>query len=160
MTPLPWRDRPQDGRDGGRRSTWNASRRAKVLSLVPLLLAAGCWADPGLERTGDPAIEITVGISPTPPMAGAAQLRVVVQDGGESLGPDARVQARVLPATAGADTPIAEAVSLVRRSDGGWFASVIFPEPGEARLEVEVVRTDGSGATLRVPVTVSRRPGI
>lgn len=132
-----------------------------------LLLAAACWADPGLERTGDPEIDISLGISPTPPMTGRAQIRVTVEDGGGPLPEGGRVLAGLAgssPATGGSEDPsggadAARVGELTPRADGGWTGELDFPAPGEALVEIRVIRPDGTGATLRVPVTVARRPG-
>jgi hypothetical protein len=131
-----------------------------------LALSAGCWADPGLERAGDAAIDISVGLSPTPPMTGSAQIRVTVEDGGAPLTPGARVLAGLAGDGSAAGDPDPRsgegdqvpAAELTLQNDGGWTGELHFPAPGVALVEIRVVRLDGTGATLRVPVTVSRRP--
>lgn len=128
--------------------------RGSVAVLVAALLLAGC-AGPGVEREGDPAIEAHFGISPMPPMLGTAQLRVEVTDSGAPAPEGTRVLARVVD-PGGVE---GEETELEWAGNGTFSGPALFRIAGEARLQLQVTLPDGRSATIRFPVTVSRRGG-
>jgi hypothetical protein len=136
-----------------------AGRRIRVPTLWVLqfgvVTSLAACGPPGVEREGDTAIEIEYGISPTPPMVGPAQVWARVRDGGRAAPTSATVQVRMFDA----DGSAGPEVTLEPDSSGLWTGTVPFPSSGEGMLQFRVGLADARRATIRHPVSVSRRPG-
>jgi hypothetical protein len=120
--------------------------------VLTLLTASGCTS--GATRTGDPAIDVEIVVSPTP--ASTTDTRVVVLvrvDGVPAEGAEVTLGAE------GADA-VLPARSLEAR-EGGRQASerIVFPAPGDWVLVVGVRLADGRTAGFRWPITVTGPAG-
>lgn len=113
------------------------------------LAAVGCGST---GETGDPALSVRLGLSPTPPIQGPTRILVEVEDGGVPSGPGTvRIEGSV---SRGAMEPVAG----VGQPDGPgrWVVpDYPFSRPGDWVLEVEVRLEDGRSALRRFPVRVT-----
>lgn len=124
-----------------------ALRTAALLSLA--LLGAGSCADDGPRRSGDPSLDVRVGLSPTPPLVGEAGVRVEARSREATLDDSATVRVRVGEG---------RWTALSRSGRDAWTGTLRFPAPGHRQLTVEVRAGDGRRARFVQPVTVSAAP--
>lgn len=134
---------------GGHRT---AARRLLVLAVAAAVVACGGG---GVEREGDPALDVTLRLSPTPPMTGESTAAVEVAEGGRPAPPGTRVSALV----SAPNVPSGDPWELSPSGPGRWEGPVVFPTFGPVVVEVAATLPDGRSATYRFPVTVARRPG-
>lgn len=124
-------------------------RRSFLLpALAWVLLLAACGG--ATEHHGDERLQAELKLSPTPPMAGAAGVRVRATDEGRPVGPPGRVTVAV--------EGVSGSESALRFEGGAWVGSLDFPAAGEVRVMIAMSSAGGRTATLFVPVRVVRRP--
>jgi hypothetical protein len=113
-----------------------------------MLLVSACGG--ATEHQGDERLQAELRLSPTPPMAGTAGVRVRATDGGEPVAPPGEVTVAV--------EGVSGSEAALRFENAAWVGSMDFPAAGEVRVRIEVSAADGRTATVAVPVRVVRRP--
>lgn len=136
-------------------------RRGPATGLAAFVLVAltGACTD-GPSRTGDPAIDVRVLVSPTPASTADTRVTVEVSDGGA---PRAGARVTVGAESAGDSLPVR---ALEDRGAGRYASAggLVFPAPGRWVLVVGVALGGERRATFRWPIEVtgpalSPRPG-
>ncbi|MBT8402979.1 MAG: hypothetical protein KJP18_03910 [Gemmatimonadetes bacterium] len=138
------------------------------LAALALFLMAACTPADGPRRSGDPALDADIRVSPTPAVVGESRVFVRATDGGVALsGAQATVRSLAVdttgggvPAPPGALPPAVEHVLAEVDGAAGDYGPVVlhFPAPGRWRLEV-TLRVGGRTTTLSVPLAVVGGPG-
>lgn len=128
------------------------SRRRGARAVLLLLLALpACRAD-APSHSGDPALDATVRVSPTPAAVGEARVFVVATDAGAAL-EGASVRVRAFPA-AEAASPSAEWTPAPAAPGGYGPVALPFPTAGSWWVEVDVTADGGRHARTRHPLAV------